>query len=722
MNLSMKTVLLATSMLLWSMITSAQECVNFNFEEDTDGTTMIVDLKVENFNDILSTQLAIAYSTSHLALDQITGNSDLNIQGFNFNVQGSGYVVFVWSNPVTPQVLADGTTLIQMRFNILNSSPSTILVDDQFNTEVIDGSISEVCFSTVPIIVSDNRPVVLGSVLHDTNADCIADTEDIPLSNWKVRLTSTANTYYAFTNTSGNYVIPVEIGVYNVEVLTINDLWTPCTSSSTVNAITENQNYEVPFVITPDQEAPALVVSVNTDQITGCSNNEYYVTFKNEGTAPSTGTKVEIIFDQGLSYIESNFGPTITNGQLITANIGTLEPGEGGHYRITMFADCDATSNQSICAHAEIIADNSPSIPTDWNGAIMRTEAQCEGDSVVYTITNIGILDAVSPLGFIVVEDDVMFQNNDVSLDPAQDFQFKVADNGGAHRIIVDQETGYPYGKKTTAFIPSCNDDNGSFEYISMFSNEDESPLADIECEGAQSVFQSNRKTAYPQGYRANHQIEANHDIEYTINFQNTTNDTVFQIVIEDDLDPSLNIESIIHGSSSHPYLLSIDENRTLKLEIYGLAMPNAITDANNSSGFVSYTIAQNTDLPAGTIIGSDAEITFNGTEVLTTNEFTHQIGENFIEMVLYDEIILLDDEFVTAPNPSSQLMKIEVPSVLSELSYIIYNWQGSVINAANCPSNVFYIKKDLIPNGVYILEVRSNNRPVGTKKIIFQE
>jgi hypothetical protein len=342
---------------------------------------------------------------------------------------------------------------------------------------------------------------------------------------------------------------------------------------------------------------------------------------------------------------------------------------------------------------------------------------------VVFTIQNIGIEAMTSPIQSIVVEDDVMFGVNEVDLEPQELMVFKHAASGGVYRVLVDQEDGYPLGKFSTDFIEFCNGGEvETYQYVSMFQNDDESPYTDIQCQEVKDVLGSNYMSAFPIGYREDHIINQNEDIEYTIHFKNLKSETVKNLYIENIIDESLNVESLTMGPSSHDYIMSILDNRKLRIEFRNIQLPSSESNEFEASGFIKFRISQNIDLPIGTLIKSTSVLFFDLESGIVSNEVDHQVGEEFIEIVLNNKEVLLDDELMVAPNPSSGSMKIELPSSYINLSYVLFDTKGQVINAANVPMNVFYLQRDFIPQGMYFLEIRSGTRKLGTKKIVFQD
>ena len=316
-----------------------------------------------------------------------------------------------------------------------------------------------------------------------------------------------------------------------------------------------------------------------------------------------------------------------------------------------------------------------------------------------------------------------MFGSNTVDLEPEEEMIFKHAASGGVYRILIDQEDGYPLGNFSTDFIEFCNGgDSETYQFVAMFQNEDESPYLDIACQEVKDESDANNMSAFPVGYREDHLINQNEDIEYTIFFQNVGADTVWNLYIENRVDESLNMETLIAGSSSHNYTIFVQEDRKLKIEFSNIQLPNNTTNEFKSRGFIKYRISQNLDVPLGTKINNSSMIYFDLEDGIETNLVSHLVGEEFIEIVLSDKDLLLDNEMVVAPNPAISTVRIEFPAQYQNLSYVLYDTKGSIINAANIPSNVFYINRDFIQKGMYFLEIRSSTKILGTKKIVFQD
>lgn len=724
MRFLIRQIILASLLILSCVSVQAQDCVDLYFESSKDGDDLVVELKVDNFDNILISQFALTYSFQNLELISVEGNADINLIEGHVFAEIPGYITVSWSNPSVGQTLADGTTLLELRFAETLSDIATFTVDPNFNTEFFNALFEKVCYNATPLTANESRTQLVGNLYHDLNGNCIADPTDFPLAGWTVFIDSGAEQYYRVTDEFGYYNLPVGTGSYTIEVLETNELWASCTPPvvqivDDLGSIIENS-----FVISPQESSSALEVVVSSSDIAKCKNNIYSVRYKNNGTALAQSAIIEFEFDEHFEYVSTNTGSFSIDNQLITFNLGSIKPGDGGDFQVVLKADCDAiVAGQTLCVQAEISSSDITIPPIDWGGAVLTTQASCEDDSVAFVIKNIGIAPMSNSIQSIVVEDDVMFGTREVELEPQEVVKLKFAASGGVYRILIDQEDGYPLGNFTTDFVEFCNGGSTeTYRYVSMFQNDDESPYIDIDCREVFDLVETNNISAYPVGYREEHLINQNEDIEYTVHFQNRGTDTVHNMYIGSFIDESLNVESLVPGPSSHDYTVSIIDERRLKIDFKNMHLPNAETDELGSKGFVKFRVSQNPNVPLGTVIKGSSVIFFELEDGIVTNEVTHLVGEEFIEIILNDKDILLDNELVVAPNPAVSSVRIQLPERYRNLSYVMYDTKGAVVSAANAPSNVFYISRDFIERGMYFLELRSEDRIIGTKKIVFQD
>jgi len=500
MKISIQKILVAVLLMLSCGYIHAQDCIEMYFDSNKDGDDLVVQLKVDNFENILTLQFAFTYSYSNLELTDVQGNTDIELFASNVFSEIPGYVSVSWTNPSVGQTLADGSTLLEMRFTEIVTDVSTFAIDPNFNIEFFNAFFEEVCFQAIPMTINETRTQLVGNLYHDLNGNCIADPTDLPLAGWSILIDAGVEKYYRVTDEFGYYQIPVEIGSYTIEVLEENELWTSCQDPIFVNVVAAGAILENSFVISPEQSSSALEVVVSSSEIRRCLNSVYSVRYKNNGTAIAQAATIVFQFDENLEYVITNTGNYSIDNKVITFDLGNLKPGQAGDFQIELRASCDNIEpGQTLCVEAEISSADIVIPPIDWGGAVLTTKAVCEGDSVAFLIENIGTSPMNNSIQSIVVEDDVMFGIREIQLDPQEVVKLKYAASGGVYRILIDQEDGYPLSNYSTDFVEFCN--GGSLEtyrYVSMFQNDDESPYRDIECQEVRDVSEGNNMSAFP--------------------------------------------------------------------------------------------------------------------------------------------------------------------------------------------------------------------------------
>jgi uncharacterized repeat protein (TIGR01451 family) len=115
--------------------------------------------------------------------------------------------------------------------------------------------------------------------------------------------------------------------------------------------------------------------------------------------------------------------------------------------------------------------------------------------------------------------------------------------------------------------------------------------------------------------------------LTYTIRFQNTGNDTAFNIRIADSLDSDLDLSTVVPGASSHPYTFQIASPNNLVFQFTGINLPDSNRSVPLSQGFVTYTARPRIDVLAGAVLSNSAAIYFDLNAPVLTNTVQNTIG-----------------------------------------------------------------------------------------------
>ena len=114
----------------------------------------------------------------------------------------------------------------------------------------------------------------------------------------------------------------------------------------------------------------------------------------------------------------------------------------------------------------------------------------------------------------------------------------------------------------------------------------------------------------------------------YTIAFQNTGNDTAYDISIKDTLDPFLDLNTLKVLDSSDPYISSID-NSIATFSFNNIFLPDSNIDEPGSHGYITYLIKPLPGIINGTQVKNTAYIYFDANSPVETNTTLNIFSDN---------------------------------------------------------------------------------------------
>lgn len=234
-------------------------------------------------------------------------------------------------------------------------------------------------------------------------------------------------------------------------------------------------------------------------------------------------------------------------------------------------------------------------------------------------------------------------------------------------------------------------------------------------CAHVFSGFDPNYKTVSPAGEGALGKVLPNQWLEYTVHFENTGNDTAFNIHVQDQIDPNLDIETFELISSSHPASVYYLPSRIMKIDFPHINLPDTGTDKAHASGEFTYRIKMKADLANGTQIENNAAIYFDINPPVITNTTLNTI----------DKTLGLPDvsnlEFAIYPNPANEFARIEFNDINNISAINIYNVLGTLVQSQLVESNSLSIATSNLSSGMYLIKVvdKNNNLLNDAKRLI---
>jgi uncharacterized repeat protein (TIGR01451 family) len=157
-------------------------------------------------------------------------------------------------------------------------------------------------------------------------------------------------------------------------------------------------------------------------------------------------------------------------------------------------------------------------------------------------------------------------------------------------------------------------------------SNKDFTPADDTSKlkQIATASFDPNDKTEANAGVITPAQLANNEYLNYVIRFQNTGNDTAFNITVTDTLESRVDWSSLQMTGASHPYQLSIKNNNILTWQFDNIRLPDSIINEPLSHGFIAFRIKPVSTVAIGDTIKNAAAIYFDfNPPVLTSPQLT---------------------------------------------------------------------------------------------------
>lgn len=577
---------------------------------------------------------------------------------------------------------------------------------------------------------------VMGIVFGENNQNCTQDNNEYGLANRLVSIQP--GNYIAQTNEAGLWHAVLPIGNYTATLLDGTGWINNCSTSYNFSVTDINEQVIVPaFGLTSTENCTRPNISIYSNILRRCfSGQEIYVSASNifNATADMENAYAAVTLDP-LFTLDSASIPALSDGNgNYTFNLGTLAPGETVNFTIYVTLSCDAVLLETLCHEARLYPTedcNYDTIPNPfppeitpcdlpWDRSSLSVDGWCANDTVYFTITNTGDpgdgdMECYSPVRVYV--DGVLTIVDSVLIPGGQTVTYSYAGNGQTWILQADQHPLHPGNSHPNAHVEMCGDiNNWTPGGITDFPTDDADPVVDVFCTVTNGAYDPNDKRGFPNGLTENHYITANQDLEYIIRFQNTGTDTAFTVVVRDTLDPNFDITSITQGNISHPYSFKIYGPRVLEWTFDNILLVDSTTNEPLSHGHIQFTVKQNPDLAAGTVLKNDADIYFDFNVPVITNETTHIINEEiYLNNLGMDPIE--DKDFMIYPNPARDLLHIVSKSKANH-NFHLMDLSGKTMSKGKITQGNSDIDVTGLTTGVYIL-VLENGKSLNQYKII---
>ena len=565
-----------------------------------------------------------------------------------------------------------------------------------------------------------------GNVYRDSVQNCRLDVVETGFPNRFVLLEKNNETRWTTTDLNGKYSIEIDTGTYNITSVLPNANWRFCTPSVTKRFSVVGAIDTVNFAAQAAFYCPKMQVNAGTWGLRRCVENTYSVNYFNDGTALARNAYVEITIDSLMEFRRATVPLSSRVGQRLRFNVGDVNYGNGGRFDVTVYVKCgDSTRlNQTLCFESHVFPDTVCVSTTNWNGGNVVVTGTCTRDSVEFLIRNTGNA-PTGNLRRIIIEDQVMLFNQQISLPANASTIYRTPANGSTWRMTVQQVPNNPRSAFATAFVEGCRV-NATTPFstgnVTTFPEADGDVAIDIQCLALQGSFDPNDKTGYPTGTGTNRLIGQNTDIEYLLRFQNTGNDTAFTVVLRDTLPPQLDIPSIETGASSHPYTWNLEGKGVLTFIFNNIRLVDSFRNEPQSHGFVKFRIKQKKDVLIGTKIENQAGIYFDFNAPVITNRTLHTIDKDLLLTATVEHLADNKIRIKVFPNPFSNATTFEMDPSVSEGIFELFDLNGKILRREKFENNRFEFQRQDLRTGIFIFKISTTDgRLIGNGKIAAQ-
>lgn len=214
--------------------------------------------------------------------------------------------------------------------------------------------------------------------------------------------------------------------------------------------------------------------------------------------------------------------------------------------------------------------------------------------------------------------------------------------------------------------------------------------------------FDPNDKAVSPQGWLV---PGPSTKLTYTVRFENTGNDTAFNVHIMDTLSSNLDVKSLNIVASSAIMNLAVLQNGTQNIVKFDFPDINLLDSSHHGlcDGMVIFTINTKPGLAFGTAVDNRAGIYFDFNDVVMTNTVRNVVGIPTGTGTMSNKAPLN-----VYPNPANDELTVDVAGDYTSLS--IADAVGRVVITQKIGAGPNKVKVGALSPGIYLLTLRGED------------
>lgn len=567
---------------------------------------------------------------------------------------------------------------------------------------------------------------VSGFAWYDQNGNCLQDAGEPPLQ--QCIITANNGQQYAVTNQQGFFSLSADTGTYTIACLPPNTLWqVVCSPTYTFDANNSDDSFTANFALQPAATCPLLTVEMAVPLLRRCFEADYNINWCNRGTQVAPDAVIALRLPNTLLPVWGSL-PYEVSADTLLFNIGSVNVGQCGSLTLRVAVDCNAPLGSAACATVTILPV--PDCVTNIiSGYQLLVTGSCQDGEVKFNVQN---LDGDMPESttYRVYEDDILSALGTLQLNAAQNQDFTFAAAGATLRMSVSANSNPddPWASDPQAIVEMCGNEPFSMGFVVTTAPPDEAPYTDTDCQTIVGSYDPNNKEAMPRGVGNEHFILPDNPICYQVNFQNTGNDTAFNITILDTLNiAQFDFNSLQPGLASHPYTLQILNGNVLQFVFSNIELPDSTTNLPQSMGFVQYSIRPRSDIAEGEQLNNRAWLYFDYNQPIPTPPVYHTICRNA-------NTLCMPTTVNTPPEPQNSYLPAVKCYVAEHNLYLVqqtetgnnpllfelYNLLGQPVRTAVIGQGTSIIPLITLNSGIYLYRfTRKNGQPLAGGKLV---
>lgn len=576
------------------------------------------------------------------------------------------------------------------------------------------------CNNKLEVASTCGGPVIQGRVYNDSNDNCtIDDGLEEPLANWPILVIQNTDTLIDYTDQLGSYrIFTPAPGTYSVTSIPPKYWNETCTGTATVT-LSDNQDVEVvDFLGKIDTICPVLTVDITNGYLAPSQPTRFKVNYCNNGTQDAANTKIAINFSDAVTIISSPMPYSDIGNNTFQFNIGDVPIGHCSDFNIIGTIDANAIDEQVICSNARITPNQiCPLPPSTWSEASLEIKGKCAVDSIRFTIKNIGDGSMLATQAYDIIIDDWLVLKTNIILGSGDSTNLAFPKSDSTYILRGPQVPSHPGDSNPLVAIEGCTT-NSTFStgHVLPYPEDDNDLFKSIDCQEINTSLPASNQQNFPKGYGVEHYITPHQPIEYKINFHNTSQDTLRNMVMKEVISPFLDLTTLQLGSASHPFDLTVKDD-TMIFHMSDVAMAPSDDNYTESFGFVKFKLTPKENLGNGTVITNTAQLHYGPTMPVETNDVFNTIGENF---VLVD--ILSPQKFTSiyaSPNPFFDHTTLHFEGIKFKTAKIsIFDASGRLVRQEPIQSTPFTLQKKELTQGIYTFKIQFNTQIIANGKL----